>query len=75
MGDLDGDRQYRPNAVRSVPATKSRFSHADQPSSINKMFNIWPNKKAREQKQIIYLLSCTGNFFYTHFKVAATDCS
>ena len=26
------------------------FSHTDRPSSVNKMFIIWPNKKAKEQK-------------------------
>ena len=29
---------------------RSRFSHTDRPSSVNKMFIIWPNKKAKEQK-------------------------
>ena len=29
---------------------RSRFSHTDRPSPVNKMFIIWPNKKAKEQK-------------------------
>ena len=29
---------------------RSRFSHTDRPSSVNKVFIIWPNKKANEQK-------------------------
>ena len=29
---------------------RSRFSHTDRPSSVNKMFIIWPKKKAKEQK-------------------------
>ena len=34
--------------VASTP--RSRFSHTDWPSVVNKMFIIWPNKKAKEQK-------------------------
>ena len=29
---------------------RSRFSHTDRPCVVNKMFIIWPNKKAKEQK-------------------------
>ena len=29
---------------------RSRFSHTNRPCSVNKMFIIWPNKKAKEQK-------------------------
>ena len=31
---------------------RSRFSHTDRPSSGNKMFIIWPNKKSKGQKQL-----------------------
>ena len=38
---------------------RSRFSHTDRPSSVNKMFIIWPNKKAKEQKHQFRLHVCS----------------
>ena len=49
--NLDRGRQYRPNAVRS------RFSPTDRPSSVNKMFIIWPNKKSKGQKNNKHLMT------------------
>ena len=39
--NLDRGREYRPNAVRSCTRPRSRFSHKDRLSSVNKMFIIW----------------------------------
>ena len=39
-------------------APRSRFSHTDRPSSVNKTFIIWPNKKAKEQKHQFQLHLC-----------------
>ena len=53
----------RPNAVRSVSASdrnQLRFSHTDRPSSVKKMFIIWPNKKSKEQKMNTFIFFPAG---------------
>ena len=52
-GGLYGRILTRPRSpvVRSVPVTEVKILPiTDRPSSVNKMFIIWPNKKAKEQK-------------------------
>ena len=57
---------YRPNAVRFVHTTRrSRFSHTDRLSSINKMFIIW-----QKQEQFN---SCNDWFLLTDVLLANGD--
>ena len=46
MENLDRGRKYRPNAVRGLcTRPRSRFSHTDRLSSVNKMFIIWEKQE------------------------------